>query len=121
MGATLFRFESCRAHHFYFQWLTEVIRSLIETPSRPMNEGGDKVATNQEAKTSNSSGRKSGPHAKVKAGSAVVPIYQSKSGDRVRYAVSFYRDGKRLRKMFSTLDAAKKEARFVAQRIQVGM
>lgn len=86
-----------------------------------MNGGGDKMATNQEAKTSNSSGRKSGPHAKVKAGSAVVPIYQSKSGDRVRYAVSFYRDGKRLRKMFSTLDAAKKEALFVAQRIQVGM
>jgi len=86
-----------------------------------MNVGGDKMATNQEAKTSKVGGRKAGPHAKVKAGSAVVPIYQSKSGDRVRYAVSFYRDGKRLRKMFSTLDEAKKEALFVAQRIQVGM
>ena len=86
-----------------------------------MNEGGDKMATNREAKASKSRGRKSGPHAKVKAGSAVVPIYQSKSGDRVRYAVSFYRDGKRLRKMFASLDEAKKEALFVAQRIQVGM
>jgi site-specific recombinase XerD len=86
-----------------------------------MNEGGDKMATNLLAKTSKVGGRKTGPYAKVKAGSAVVPIYQSKSGDRVRYAVSFYRDGKRLRKMFSTLDEAKKEALFVAQRIQVGM
>jgi integrase len=86
-----------------------------------MNVGGDKMATNPEVKSSKARGRKSGPHAKVKAGSAVVPIYQSKSGDRIRYAVSFYRDGKRLRKMFATLDEAKKEALFVAQRIQGGM
>jgi hypothetical protein len=50
-----------------------------------------------------------------------VPIYQTDSNGRVRYTLSFYRDGRRLRKAFGTLDAAKKEALFVAQRIQVGM
>jgi len=57
----------------------------------------------------------------VKAGSAVVPIYRAESKGRVRFTLSFYRDGRRMRKMFNDLDAAKKEALFVAQRIQSGM
>jgi integrase len=50
-----------------------------------------------------------------------VPVYRCDSGGRVRFGISHYRDGKRLRKFFTTLDAAKKEAQFVAQRIQAGM
>ena len=93
-----------------------------------MNEGGDKLVTNAgsdsaiRSKTKRSRGRKKqGPFLKVKAGSAVVPIYQTQSKGRVRYTLSFYRDGRRQRKVFNALDEAKKEAQFVAQRIQVGM
>lgn len=51
----------------------------------------------------------------------MVPIYRTESKGRVRYTLSFYRDGRRMRKMFSNIDEAKKEALFVAQRIQSGM
>jgi len=57
----------------------------------------------------------------MKSGSAAVPVYRMESGGRVRFAVAYYRDGKRLRQVFQTLDAAKKEAQLVAQRIQSGM
>ena len=93
-----------------------------------MNEGGDKLVTNAgsdsaiRSKTRRSRGRKKqGPFLKVKAGSAVVPIYQTESKGRVRYTLSFYRDGRRERKVFNTLEDTKREALFVAQRIQVGM
>jgi hypothetical protein len=93
-----------------------------------MNEGGDKLVTNAgsdsaiRSKTRRSRGKKKqGPFLKVKAGSAVVPIYQTESKGRVRYTLSFYRDGRRERKVFNSLEDAKKEALFVAQRIQVGM
>jgi integrase len=51
----------------------------------------------------------------------MVPIYQTESKGRVRYTLSFYRDGRRERKVFNSPEDAKKEALFVAQRIQVGM
>ncbi len=93
-----------------------------------MNEGGDKMATNPglnsatRSKTRRSKGKKKqGPVASVKSGSAAVPIYRTESKGRVRFTVSFYRDGRRMRKMFNTLDDAKKEALFVARRIQSGM
>ena len=93
-----------------------------------MEQGGDKMATNPDfefttRKASRRSERKKkrGPHCVVKSGSATVPVYRCDSGGRVRYAISFYRNGRRLRQFFSTLDAAKKEALFVAQRIQSGM
>ena len=93
-----------------------------------MNEGGDKLVTNagsdsaSRSKTRRSRDRKKqGPFLKVKAGSAVVPIYRTESKGRVRYTLSFYRDGRRVRKVFTDLDEARKEALFVAQRIQVGM
>ena len=74
------------------------------------------------SKTRGSKGRKKqGPFLKVKSGSAVVPIYRTESKGRVRFTVSFYRDGRRMRKMFNELEDAKKEALFVAQRIQSGM
>lgn len=93
-----------------------------------MNEGGDKMVTNAGAesatrtKTKRSRAKKKlGPFLKVKFGSAAVPIYRTESKGRVRYTLSFYRDGRRMRKMFNDLESAKKEALFVAQRIQSGM
>lgn len=93
-----------------------------------MNEGGDKMMTNAGAesatrtKTKRSRAKKKlGPFLKVKFASAVVPIYRTESNGGVRYTLSFYRDGRRMRKAFNDLDSAKKEALFVAQRIQSGM
>ena len=93
-----------------------------------MNAGGDKLVTNVGSESSTRSksarckGKKSrGPVQIVKFGSAAVPIYRMDSGGRIRFAVAYYRDGKRLRQMFPTLEAAKKEAQLVAQRIQAGM
>jgi len=88
-----------------------------------MNASGDKMVTNGNADSKRRSrkGDKAGPVATVKFGSASVPIYLSESKGRKRYFIAHYRDGKRHRKSFSDLAAAKKEAQFVAQRIQTGM
>ena len=93
-----------------------------------MNAAGDKLVTNAEiasaslAKSKRSKGRKKrGAFAEVKFGSAVVPIYRTQSNGRVRYMLSYHREGRRERMIFSQLDDAKKEAKFVAQRIQSGM
>ena len=93
-----------------------------------MNTGGDKLVTNAASALPTNSkparcGRrkKQGPVAVVKFGSATVPVYRMESGGRVRFVIAYYRDGKRLRQVFQTLDAAKKEAQLVAQRIQSGM
>lgn len=67
-----------------------------------MNAAGDKLVTNGNG-TSNPrprKGSKKGPHATVKFGSAAVPIYLSDSKGRVRYFITHYRDGKRLRQAF---------------------
>ena len=96
-----------------------------------MEAHGDKMATTQ-ADLSNSAnphlctphpkrGKHGKPAATAKFGSASVPIYRCNSGGRIRFAISHYRDGKRLRQFFTTLEAAKKEGLFVAQRIQAGM
>jgi integrase len=90
-------------------------------PNNGMDEAGDKMATNRGNATPKRRSKKSGPFLKVKAGSAVVPIYRAESNGRVRFTLSFYRDGRRMRKMFNNLEDAKKEAMFVAQRIQSGM
>ncbi len=62
-----------------------------------------------------------GPVATVRHGSASVPIYRIISGTRTRFAISWYRDGKRMRQVFRTIEAAKKEALVVARQIQAGM
>jgi hypothetical protein len=67
------------------------------------------------------SSRRGGPLATVKFGSAVVPVYRSTSNGRTRYILSYHRDGKRMRQILADLPAGKKEALFVAQRIQTGM
>ena len=89
---------------------------------------GDKMATTH-AELSNTvphppapkRGKHGKPVAMARFGSASVPVYRCDSGGRVRFAISHYRDGKRLRQFFPSLDAAKKEGQFVAQRIQGGM
>ena len=86
-----------------------------------MNEAGDKMATNRGESLPKGRRKKACPFLKVKAGSAVVPIYRTACKERLRYTLSFYRDGRRMRKMFNDLESAKKEALFVAQRIQSGM
>jgi len=89
-----------------------------------MEAAGDKLVTNGTG-TPNSRARKGGtsggPCARVKFGSASVPVYLSQSNGRTRYFLCYHRDGKRIRQAFTDLAAAKKEALFVAQRIQSGM
>jgi hypothetical protein len=58
--------------------------------------------------------------ATVRHGSASVPIYRINSGTRTRFAISWYRDGKRMRQVFRTIEAAKKEALVVARRVEAG-
>ena len=95
----------------------------VDTFSSVMNAAGDKMVTNDKGIQNSPSrnGRKARPTATVKFGSASVPIYLSESKGRKRYFIAHYRDGKRIRKAFPDLAAAKKEALFVAQRIQSGM
>jgi hypothetical protein len=62
-----------------------------------------------------------GPAATVRHGSTSVPIYRIISGTRTRFAISWYRDGKRMRQVFRTIEAAKKEALVGARQIHAGM
>jgi hypothetical protein len=78
------------------------------------------VAKRSKARRSGGS-KKQGPFLKVKSGSAAVPVYRTETNGRVRYTLSFYREGRRERKVFTDLEEARKEALFVAQRIQAGM
>ena len=105
------------------QGITCFSESQIDTVPSRMNEAGDKMVTNAETDFKARMGKRgmAGPIAKVKFGSASVPIYLSESNGRKRYFVAHYRDGKRIRKAFLDLASAKKEALFVAQRIQSGM
>ena len=107
--------------------LTGSSSCVVDRSHYPMNEGGDKLVINagsgsaSRSKTRDTRGRKKqGPFLKVKAGSAVVTIYRTESKGRVRYTLSFYRDGRRQRKVFIDLDEAQKEAPFVAQVADAG-
>ena len=95
----------------------------IDTISGGMSAAGDKMVTTGRVSPNPRprKGGNKGPCAKVKFGSASVPIYLSESKGRKRFIIAHYRDGKRLRQTFTDLAAAKKEAMFVAQRIQSGM
>ena len=103
------------------QGVTAAPTAEVDGGSSLMNEAGDKMATNRGDSPPKVRSKKAGPYFKVKAGSAVVPIYRTACKGRLRYTLSFYRDGRRMRKMFTDLEDAKKEALFVAQRIQSGM
>jgi hypothetical protein len=83
----------------------------------------DELLTGESALPTSAKVRKqsAGPAATVRHGSASVPIYRIISGTRTRFAISWYRDGKRMRQVFRTIEAAKKEALIVARQIQAGM
>ena len=72
----------------------------------------DELLTGESALPTSAKVRKqsAGPAATVRHGSASVPIYRIISGTRTRFAISWYRDGKRMRQVFRTIEAAKKEA-----------
>jgi len=94
-----------------------------------MDPCGDKLATTRQTAPSTPTSTcrepkrkgKGKPMAIVGFGSAKVPVYRCVSGGRIRFAISYHRDGKRMRQFFGDLAAAKKEALLVAQRIQSGM
>jgi len=56
----------------------------------------------------------------VKVGSVSVPIYRSENNGLPRFFVAFYHNGQRIRRSFSDLEDAKKEARKAAQKIMAG-
>jgi hypothetical protein len=65
--------------------------------------------------------RKRKPVAVVKQGSAAVPIYRGTVRDATRFTVAFYMNGRRQRRTFGSLDAAREEARMASLNIQRGM
>lgn len=72
-----------------------------------MEAVGDKMATNapvRKPRSRSERGKKRGPFTTVKFGSAVVPIYESRSKGRMRYCLSYYREGERLRQFFPDLE-----------------
>jgi hypothetical protein len=115
-------------YSFTINGLEGLIGMDVDAPATINMKGGDKLVTNQQNKANfpvksrvSARKKKRGPHIVVKFGSAKVPVYKSDSGGRTRFVISHYRHGKRLRKCFTTLEAAKKEALLVAQQIQSGM
>lgn len=66
-------------------------------------------------------GKRGKPVAVVKQGSTAVPIYRGACRGSTRFTLSYYHNGKRQRRTFGKLDAAKEEARRIALNIQRGM
>ena len=61
-----------------------------------------------------------GPAFEIKHGSVSVPVYRTTGSGRERFFVTFYRDGRRIRRSFTDPDAAKSEARLMARKIMAG-
>lgn len=53
--------------------------------------------------------------------SASVPVYAGEVHGRTRYTIAYFIDGRRQRRMFTDLDDAKREAKFAAEKIQLGL
>ena len=62
----------------------------------------------------------SGPAFEVKQGSVSVPVYRTTGSGRERFFVTFYRDGRRVRRSFIDAESAKAEAKLMARKIMVG-
>jgi integrase len=62
----------------------------------------------------------SGPAFEVKQGSVSVPVYRTTGGGRERFFVTFYRDGRRVRRSFVDAEAARAEAKLMARKIMAG-
>jgi integrase len=102
--------------------MTDPVPSALPDPGASVH-CTDELLTGESALPTSAKVRKqsAGPAATVRHGSASVPIYRINSGTRTRFAISWYRDGKRMRQVFRTIEAAKKEALIVARQIQAGM
>lgn len=55
---------------------------------------------------------------RVRAGSTTVSIYPVRNRGAVLYTLTYYKDGKRVRKNFANREKAKQEAHFVAAKLQ---
>lgn len=62
-----------------------------------------------------------GPLHQVKCGSVSVPIYRCASGSQIRYFICYYQGGRRIRRGFSHLDDAKREALLAGRQIAAGL
>ncbi len=62
-----------------------------------------------------------GPHLQVKSGSVLVPVYRCASGRRTRYFICYYCGGRRIRRGFSSLEDAKREAQIAGRQIAAGL
>ena len=81
----------------------------------------DKFLTNSDKGQQIGSKRKRGaPLCTVRQGSASVPIYSGPVNGKTRYTIAFYRNGQRVRRMFTKLEDAKREAKIAAANIQKG-
>ena len=65
--------------------------------------------------------QKGGPFCVIRHQSASVPIYASQTHGKTRYTIAFFMDGRRQRRMFTSLDEAKHEAKLAAEKIQRGL
>jgi integrase len=57
----------------------------------------------------------------IRKGSASIPIYAWNSHGKIRYSIAYYHHGRRVRRMFRSLDAAKHEAKLAVENIAKGM
>lgn len=76
---------------------------------------------NSSSEPAHGSDREPGPVAVIRKGSASVPVYAWNSHGKERYSIAYYHNGRRVRRMFRTLDTAKDEARIAAEKIARGM
>ncbi len=81
----------------------------------------DKFLTNsKEGQQIGPSEQRGAPLLTVRQGSASVPIYSGVVNGKIRYTIAFYHNGRRVRRMFTKLEDAKREAKIAAANIQKG-
>ena len=61
------------------------------------------------------------PFCVIRHQSATVPVYAGEVHGRTRYTIAYFMEGRRQRRMFTDLDDAKREAKFAAEKIQLGL
>ena len=92
-------------------------RAVVDTSPTAMNPTGDKLATTLETALSTTlpaprpkakRGAKGKPVAVARFGSAAVPVNRCASGGRIRFVLSYHREGRRMRQFFGDLPPRKK-------------
>ena len=61
-----------------------------------------------------------GPHTVIRHGSVSIPIYAGTVGGKVRYAIAFYLDGRRQRRIFTDIEKAKRRPSSPPRRSNAG-